>query len=450
MAHAVITGGEGSNPLADPGWPEGAAVIFNHPSRVAWWEGPPFGGGQWHAECRGDAETLTRILKAFADLQVKTKRVIVRDGIGRSFWLNPNREPARQTAAQIDWRFMVWQPQNWERLRRLPSDLQPADARDADSGPPAEIMVYTGGHVRWTDVKVPAGLELIDQRLETHGFNVSDGIVLEGHVVDLETGKPLAARVQLQRVEPQSTGGYRYPLAAEVATDAAGHWVLKNAPAGWHRVVIEADGYAPRVVGYMQFDEQPGWHPYDGGLLRAAGVSGYVTDDANQPLADAEVRLGNVGTDTQGRYESPHDYSTRTDAQGHFRFDAVPVGNATVRPHKKGYCWPGLGQEITIPTDSLKLQMTQSAQVRVTVDFSGLERPAGYIVQMEPEGGSQVGKWSGSGNIDVENQIAFADVPPGRYVIRGQPNPGSENQRSKSVTIDLQGGAAIEISLPAK
>src|SRR5262245_58095034 len=95
-AFALITGGEGNLPLNDPGWPAGAAAIFNHMARVAWWEGPPFGGGQWHAECRGDAQALSAVLADFARLDVKRKRIIVHDGVGHSFWLNPNREPAKR------------------------------------------------------------------------------------------------------------------------------------------------------------------------------------------------------------------------------------------------------------------------------------------------------------------------------------------------------------------
>src|SRR5688572_6964231 len=79
-AASLITGGEGNKPLTDPGWSKGAAAIFNHPSRIAWWEGPPFGGGQWHAECRGDAKTFNAVLADFAKLDVKTKRLIVHDG----------------------------------------------------------------------------------------------------------------------------------------------------------------------------------------------------------------------------------------------------------------------------------------------------------------------------------------------------------------------------------
>src|SRR5262245_45702115 len=70
-AFALIMGGEGNRPVADPGWPKGAAVIFNVKARIAYWEGPPYGGGQWHAECRGDAKALSEVLADFAKLDVK-------------------------------------------------------------------------------------------------------------------------------------------------------------------------------------------------------------------------------------------------------------------------------------------------------------------------------------------------------------------------------------------
>ena len=209
----------GNSPIADPGWPNGASVIFNDKARIAWWEGPPFGGGQWHSECRGDAKALSAVLAGFARLDVKTKRVIVRDGVGQSFWLNMNREPAKQESARMDWVFMTWQPKNWERLRKLPADLNPTEPGDAENGPPAQVDVFAGGNIRWADVTVPKGLEVVDQRLEAHGFAREDGIVLEGKVFDLATHRPVAARISLQRVEPQPKGGYRYPDAAETVAD---------------------------------------------------------------------------------------------------------------------------------------------------------------------------------------------------------------------------------------
>jgi hypothetical protein len=449
-AFALITGGEGNSPIGDPGWPKGAAAIFNHVGRIAWWEGPPFGGGSWHSECRGDANALNAVLTGFAKLDVKRKRVVVHDGVGHSFWLNPNREPAKQEAAKIDWDFMVWQRRVWEQLRNLPADFNPTDARDAESGPPAQVDVFTGGNIRWANVTVPKGIEVVDQRLEAHGFTIADGVVLEGTVFDLATHMPVASRMRLQRIEPQKTGGYRYPVAAETVADALGHWILKKAPSGGYRVVIEAPGYVPRVVGYPQFDDQPKWQSYECALARSASVSGRITDQAGKPLADVDVQFMHVVTDDGGRYESSDEYTCKTDADGRFRTNKLPAGSATVWPRKPTYCRPGLGQPIKVPASDIELSMMKSAHIVVTVDFAGAKRPDGYIVEMKPEGGSAVGKWSGSGNIDAGNQIMFRDVTPGRYVILGHPNPSSADQRSKPINMELKPGQASRITLSAK
>src|SRR3954470_12257722 len=167
---ALITGGTGNTPLCDPGWPKGAAAIFNHVGRVAWWEGPPFGGGQWHAECRGDARALSAVLASFAQMDAKIRRVVVHDGTGHSFWLAPNNEPEKLPAARIDWVFMVWEPARWERLRNLPADLNPTGPDDAS--PPSQIDVYTSS-LRWKDVKLPKGIDVVDERLSAHGFTAA-------------------------------------------------------------------------------------------------------------------------------------------------------------------------------------------------------------------------------------------------------------------------------------
>ena len=446
-ALALITGGEGNQSITDPGWPAGAAAIVNHTGRIAWWEGPPFGGGQWHAECRGDAQALGAVLADFAKLDAKARRVVVHDGAGSSFWLAPNREKEKREAARVDWVFTVWQPASWERLRTLPVDLNPTDPGDA--APPAQIDVFTAG-IDWTQVTVPEGIEVVDQRLAAHGFTADDGVVLEGTVIDLATKQPIAATIRLQRVEPRETGGYLYPVVAEAKADAQGHWVLKHAPAGWVRVVAEAEGFVPKVAGYARFDDQPRWQSYACGLARPATVSGRVTDEAGQPLEGVDVSLGNVQPASGGRYESPVESKARTDADGRFRIDGVPVGTAAVWVHKPGYCRPGLGLPITTPMEDVALAMMKAAGVRVTVDFADKGRPEGYIVTMEPEGGNVIGSYGGSGNIDAKNQMTFPIVPPGRYVLRGRPNPGSDAEQTESVPVELKGGQTAEVTLKAK
>jgi hypothetical protein len=162
------------------------------------------------------------------------------------------------------------------------------------------------------------------------------------------------------------------------------------------------------------------------------------------------VRLGDITAGAGGRYESPLASTVKTGTDGRFRTDQVPVGRATVWLYKPGYIRPGLGLPITMPKEDVELSMTRAGRVVVTVDFAGKKRPGAYLVGIAPEGGEAVGKYGGSGHINDKNQMAFENVPPGRYFIRGQPNPSSEDQRTEPMAVEVQGGKTSEINLVAK
>jgi Carboxypeptidase regulatory-like domain len=448
--HAWIRVGKGNAPVADPGWPKGAAKIFNDRERVAWWEGPPFGGGQWHAECRGNAQVLNAVLDDFVNIDAKAKRVIVHDGVGQSFGLNSNREPAKRAAAEIDWEFTVWQRASWEQQRKLPVEYRPPDFDAADKEPPVQIDIYVGGKVHWSELLIPHGLEVIDERLEAHGFTSADRIVLEGKVFDLASKKPLTAALRLDRIDSKPGGGLTKVL--QTVADPPGHWVMKKVPEGWYRLVAEKEGYVPRLVAYTTLDVQPGWHHYACGLAPVASLSGRVTDETGKPLADVAVRLSDIlPAGSTGGYQLLNEKLCKTNADGRFQSDQVPAGKATIWLHKAGYILRGLGPQISIPAKDLVFKLERSAQIRVTVAFPGGERPSGYQVEIDAEGGRAVGQWGGSGDIDQQNQIVFSDMPPGRYILQGHPNPFtiSRDKRSKPVTIDVKGGQSAEITLSA-
>lgn len=195
-AFALITGGEGNEPLHDYGWQKGAAAVFNVKARVAYWEGPPFGGGQYVGEYRGDATVFNAELVDFAKIEAQQHKLFVHDGIGNSFWLNINNEAEKRKPAAIDWTFTAWIPENWKRFRRG------AKARPDEEGPYPEIHLYLAGQVKWEDVKVPEGVEVIDERLAAHGFADTDGTVLEGQVNDIETKRGMVAHIELQLIMP--------------------------------------------------------------------------------------------------------------------------------------------------------------------------------------------------------------------------------------------------------
>jgi hypothetical protein len=478
----------GNKPVHNPGWPKGAAAVYNNVARVA--ERGRGDSGNDKAEFRGDTKDFNEVLADFAKVDAKTKRLVVHDGVGRSFMLNggDEKDPAKVAEAARDWTFTVWAPADWERPNLRAFGMGVTNSRDAEKCPPPQIDVYTGGEVEWSGVTVPQGIEVSDERLAAHGFTQADGIVLEGKVVDLASNQPLAAQMRLEHIEDhikeqlKDGNRYTYTGVAEATADAQGRWILKHAPEGWYRVVVAADGYVPRSVDnyYSKSDlfrDQPSWHAYNCGLSRAASVSGRVADEAGSPLADVEVRL-------DGGYGSTHEYTSKTDADGRFRLEQVPAGSATIRVRKSGYCHPGARQPITTPAEDVALNMVKSAQVRVTVDFAGTHRPETYIVDIEPENGAAiprwgeirkklrdcvtfrqwdgeaaVGPWVEVDSLDANNQVCFKGVPPGKYVLQGWPSrygsggrdtPFTGVPESKPLAVDLKSGETAEITLPAK
>ena len=175
-----------------------------------------------------------------------------------------------------------------------------------------------------------------------------------------------------------------------------------------------------------------------------------MADEAGAPLANVEVRIDTIQVDGSG-YETAYDRTVKTDADGRFQNNQVPHGSTSIWISKPGYVRAGLGESITTPKAGISLAMKKAGRTVITVEFAALrEKPNGYIVHIEPEGGEAIGKWSGDGNINEKNQIIYENIPPGKYVIWGRPNPGSEKERTDPINVELQGGETKEIKLIAK
>lgn len=448
-AWALIVGGQGNAPVTDPGWPNGASDVFNQPARVASWIGPPFGGGHWHGEYRGDTTTFNEALKLFAKIDAKSKRLNVYEGVGHSFWLNPNREPAKDKEAEIDWNFAVWEKKSWEFQRKLPVGLRPGSLGDAEDGPPIELSVYTGGNIRWAEVFVPNDVTVIDQRLEAHGYKNEDGAVFEGVITDFQSKKPLLAQIELQLIERQPKKNDHYKTARVVVCDVSGHWTLKHVPTGLHRLVASNDGYVPRVLGTMQIEKQACWQNYDGELSPAVRVSGRAVDESETPLPDVRVRLDEIEcNDTL--YELTRECVSTTDAEGRFHFDQLPIGSARLRVHKSGYCQANPHSTIALPAENIDVKMPRPAQLRVKVDCANTTRAQTYFIKLAPDGGSKASLGQRRKMVDNNEMVNFADVPPGRYVVAGYPNPACDQPDTNLVTVDLIGGMTEDITLVSK
>jgi hypothetical protein len=134
-AFALITGGVGNEPVRDAGWPLGAVDVANLKTRVGWWEGPPFGGGQYQYLYRGNTDDFNAALQALAKVRAPLVELVVLDGPEESFWLKIDRGVDRggkgadkpKVDARIDWTFDVWVPGNWHRLYNNPKSVYASD-----------------------------------------------------------------------------------------------------------------------------------------------------------------------------------------------------------------------------------------------------------------------------------------------------------------------------------
>jgi hypothetical protein len=387
--------------VADPGWPKGAAALFNHRDRIDWREKD----GQWHSDHRGDAP-----LADFARVDHAHKRIVLHEANDK-----------------IGWSFMVWQPNSWERAQRLPNEQNPIKFGDTFT----QLDVFTD-----RDLIVPEGIPVVDRRM--HGFP-TESSVLEGKVTDT-AGRPIHARVSLQNTLNCRTGPN---TVAETSTDAQGHWIIRHSTVSAYRVVAESAGYVPRVVDALLLDGTPQWKSIKCILVRPVTVSGTITDETGKGLPYVRVSIQDVRPEFGGVYVAPNGFAPSTDDAGRFLAE-VPAGKATLFPSASGWCGPKL--EIIAPSSDSTLRMIRTSEVRVTVDFTGTTKPQLYRVSIAPEKDDvdMLNQWA---HINDDNQLTFRNVHPGRYIIRGQVEGGA---MSRPVTVKLESGKKSEIDLMAK
>jgi hypothetical protein len=164
--NALIVSGTGS-PTETNGWPEGAAAVSDLKSCVGWWEGPPFGGGEWHIQFRGDAEALNQALTNFAAIKSPTLDLVIHDGPKHDQFLELDKQSQLVTDSRVDWELVIWIPENWNRLYNGTNAVF-ADSPNYHKPVPAPLLnLYVGGgDVDLKKMQIPSNLHVHDERAE--------------------------------------------------------------------------------------------------------------------------------------------------------------------------------------------------------------------------------------------------------------------------------------------
>jgi hypothetical protein len=384
-ASALIMVG-GKDPVTDHDWPAGSLDLANHKSRLAWYEGPPFGGGEWTFLYRGDTATLNVLLTTFAQIKAPDLLLIVHDGVHNSSFLPADKNAKPDTT--VDWSFTVWTPQNFYQLFADPAGFMAAQQPQyAGALPPPRMDVYVAeGRIDWERVQVPAGVRIVDERALAHGYKPEDGSVVVGTVYDMLTSKPVAgvevtAEHQVQPPQPPDNFDVSknppkpsWEKVASTIGDADGRFELKNIPAGGYQLVVRCTGYAPRALEWISFEA----HTYKSfpaiQLSPAIEATGKVLDSTtNRPLPGVKVRVDQtLAADGRG-YPQPEGRETTTDAEGKFTLSNLPRGQAQITAWADGHYQADMLKKHPIAGKPITLKMgaTGTIHVKVTATRDG-------------------------------------------------------------------------------
>ena len=453
-ASALIMTGRGNDPVHDAGWPEGALAVANLKSRVGWWEGPPFGGGEWHFLYRGDTAAFQNALTAFAAIRAPALDLAIHDGPEEEQFLKDPNKPDTET--RVDWTFTVWNPASWHHLFNNPKSVFSADHPNFRQpvDPPRLDVHIGGGQIDWSAVKVPAGLRVRDERAAAAGFGPASGAVVRADVFDMASGKPVAgARLIVARMK---SGGQNpqtdYETVAEAVSDRAGRVLIEKTPAGTCRLSVQGAGHAPLVLGYERFGPR-GFKQFQAELAKPATVRGQVMDTSGRPVPGVRVMASRVmGINGRG-YSLPATPEAVTDQAGQFELAGLPTGYAQVRAHASGYHFGDIFTIYEVPSTNIVLRLAGAGMLRVRIlDKQGkpLARFEGneLHVSVEPKGGSKIGSWGGGARVGDDCTVEFKDVPAGEYRVTSRPNPGSSTrQYAPEQIVKVEPGVKAEVKI---
>jgi Carboxypeptidase regulatory-like domain len=275
--------------------------------------------------------------------------------------------------------------------------------------------------------------------------------VLRGQVVALDTGAPVR-RAQV-RVSAQNVREARL-----ATTDADGRFEVRELAAGRYTMTAGKGGFVTLQYGQRRPGESgTPLELADGqvldklliGLPRGSVISGRVTDEFGEPVANAAVMALRYAYAGGARRIVPAGARDTTDDQGHYRLFGLPPGDyfvsASLRTgdvtdpgdEPSGYAptyFPGtpnpseaervrlaLAQE----NNSVSFGLVATRLVRVSgqvISSTGGPPPGGAVVLVPPGNARGAGAFrqGGGGRLDATGAFRLANVAPGRYQLQAR------------------------------
>ncbi len=438
----ILVGGD--SPVQDMGWPKGAVELANLLTRYRWTEGPPFGGGEYRFEYRGDTEAFNEALKLFAEIRAPKLELVVHNGPGRKYAANKDDQ------ARVDWAFTVWHPRSFHRLNSNPKPtleyIMPGWGKPL---PPPQIDVYIDkdGPIDWNKVVVPDGIEVVDDRAAAALMEPEGGGLLVGSVYDVGTGKPIeSAVVVLEHYRGEPKPG----TSPTAAVDEDGAFRIERIPNGSYHVNVEAEGYASRDIGDFRNQEGVTYKKLVAYLGKIGSVEGVVVDPEGNPAVDAEVRARTV-ISLDGKPYKLVDDLVITCEKGKFEIAGLPEGYVYVRLKRESGWYNSSGVLCSMGDRSVRVTATRTGTIRCLIsDSEGNPVDGETVIELTAKGKPKIGTWGSSGWMPVKGGVfEFENIPADEYLLSTS-QILEENEDDPNVkTVVLEPGSVAEVELVA-
>ncbi len=311
--------------------------------------------------------------------------------------------------------------------------------------PSPSLQVSGGDAIKFDEIDIPKKLTVVDERLEANGLAADQGGAVQGTVVDSE-GTP---------IEGATVTVGKDAIKKKKNTDDEGQFLITKIPAGTHHIIVAADGFASKDVYYHSFTEST-YRQIAVKLGPVANVTVRVVDQQGNPLSGVDIGIENC-RDRQGKsYRIAGAQQYKSDDNGEFLLDGIPEGRIKFRCRNAGYYYNSVLNEHKTSDSPLILKLLATGEVTISVvSADGKPITAKYIVEIEKEGmdltkGGRHGSWGGSANIGENGTYTFKNVPPGRYIVTGKPNPGRIHKRTEPTMVKIEGKDHQSIELIAK
>jgi protocatechuate 3,4-dioxygenase beta subunit len=276
---------------------------------------------------------------------------------------------------------------------------------------------------------------VVDEGATRSGVEVrlSKGATLKGRVLDATNGAPVAnATVSLA-----SSGGRSGPPAlagesnaGDATTDAGGEFELDGVATGRQTLHVSHPDYTDATQTVEIKDEGT---TVEVRMTPGSAIGGVVLSDANQPVPEATVSLGQEGAAGFGFRGGGGGQSTVSDSSGQFSFDHLGAGRYSLEA--------SLGSHTSSPVDvvvvagqpqaSVTLQLQLGVMIQGTV--SGLPETSIAGTSVSANGADSYFQTT---RVAAAGQFEFDNVPVGIVTLRATATDPSGSTRSvtKQVT----------------